>query len=140
MKNYLFASIFIFVLALTSCRTTKATTPAELLTGTTWELASLNGNVVTPEIYSRGLPYITFGDDNKLTGSSGCNSFSAPYNFTDAKGIVVGQVMATKMFCEGIDEKSFLEALDKATTIKAKSDKLILLQGDNEVMAFVPKK
>jgi heat shock protein HslJ len=140
MKSYLFTSIFILALTITSCRTSKATMPVEILTGTTWELTSLNGNNVAPVNYSRGVPYITFGTDNKITGSSGCNSFSGSYNLNDAGGMNVSQVMSTKMYCEGVDEKAFFDTLDKVTTAKAENDKLTFMSGMNEIMVFVPKK
>lgn len=139
MRNTLITSLFILLLTI-SCGTAKSTMPAERLRSTTWELFSLYGNSVSPEIYSRGLPYITFGADNRVTGSSGCNSFSAPYNINDEGGIKAGPIMATKMFCEGIDEKSFFEALDKATSVNVKDDKLVLMDGSNNILVFVPKK
>lgn len=118
----------------------KATMPAELLTGTSWQLSELNGNAVDASAYSRNLPYITFATDNKVTGNSGCNSFGGSYNLNDAGGMNISQVMATKMFCEGVNESDFFNTLDKVTMSKAKKDKLILMNGVDEIMVFVPKK
>ena len=140
MKHYIIFSIFFIALSVVSCKTGKATMPAEILTGTTWELSSLYGKDLTPEIYSRGLPYITFGTDNRITGNSGCNTFGGSYNLNDEGGMNVSQVMATKMYCEGIDEISFFEALDKITVSKARKDKLVLMNGADAIMVFVPKK
>jgi heat shock protein HslJ len=113
--------------------------PAENLVGKTWQLSSINGKAVNAPASGRELPYITFTTDNKAMGNSGCNNFSGSYNLNDEGGLNISQVMATKMFCEGVDEGGFFDALDKVTMSKVEKDKLTLMDGTAEVLVFVSK-
>ena len=107
MKRFTIISIFTVLFALGSCRTSQSNMPAQLLTGTSWQVTELNGVAINPESYKRQAPYITFDGSNRISGSSGCNGFSGSYNLNDEGGMNVSQVAATKMFCEGVDEKGF---------------------------------
>ena len=141
MRNIATTSIiFLFVTVLASCGSTQGTTSAAMLTANTWELSEINGTAVSASNYSRGLPNVTFTTDNKITGNGGCNGFSGSYNLNDEGGMNISQVMATKMFCEGANEGDFFAALDKVTMTKIDKDKLILMNGVDEVLVFIPKK
>jgi heat shock protein HslJ len=139
MRTYAIASLLILFTALMSCGNTKSTMPAENLVGKTWQLSSINGKAVNAPASGRELPYITFTTDNKAMGNSGCNNFSGSYNLNDEGGLNISQVMATKMFCEGVDEGGFFDALDKVTMSKVEKDKLTLMDGTAEVLVFVSK-
>lgn len=138
MKKFVIITALIALAVVSSCKTTKEM-PAEILTTTTWQLSSLNGNSINVGSYSRNLPYLTFTTDNKVKGSSGCNSFSGSYNLNDTGGMNISRVMATKMFCEGVNETAFFDALSKVNMSKTESEKLTLMNGVEEVMVFVPK-
>lgn len=130
----------IALIALTGCRTTQATMPAELLVGTTWELAEINGKPVSVSSSDRPRAFINFSADNTVAGNSGCNTFGGSYNLNDEGGMNISQVMSTKMFCEGIDEQGFFGNLEKVTMSKAQKDRLVLYNGVDKVLVFVPKK
>lgn len=114
--------------------------PAQIITGTSWQVTELNGITIDPNSYQRQAPYITFNTANKISGSSGCNGFSGSYNLNDEGGMNISQIAATKMFCEGVDEKGFFDALNKVTMTKAETEKLTLMNGVDVVMVLVPKK
>lgn len=139
MRTYVIASLLILFTTLMSCGNAKSTMPAEMLVGKTWQLTSMNGKTVSAPASGRGLPHITFTTDNKAMGNSGCNNFSGSYNLNDEGGLNISQVMATKMFCEGVNEGGFFDALDKVTTSKVEKDKLTLMNGTAEILVFVPK-
>jgi len=138
MKKFVILIIVIAISVFTSCSTTKAM-PVEILTTTTWQLAEINGNGINVDSYKRGIPSITFTTDNKVTGNSGCNNFSGSYNLNDVGGMTISRVIATKMFCDGVNESEFFNALDKVTMSKTTKDKLTLMNGVEEVIVFVPK-
>jgi len=114
--------------------------PAELLTASTWQLSEMNGKSIDATGYSRGLPEVSFTTDNKVSGNSGCNGFSGSYNLNDTGGMNISRVMATKMYCDGVNEGDFFAALEKVTMSKAEKDKLTLFTGTDEILVFVPKK
>lgn len=138
MKNIIKSlSAFILIGSLSaSCGTAKDANSEEILTGTTWELSSLNGTKIKASDYNREVPYINFSQDNKVSGNSGCNGFSGTYNLNDKGGINIGQVVATKMFCEGVKENEFMKAIDESDMTKIDTDKLILMKGVDETMVF----
>lgn len=124
---------------LTSCKTSQASIPADILTATTWQLTHIDGKPLEASAYSREIPYINFTTDNKVTGNSGCNGFSGSYNLNDMGGMNISRVAATKMYCEGVKEGEFFEMLERVTMSKARKDKLMLFGGTKEVLTFVPK-
>jgi len=123
-----------------SCSSTKAVSPTEIITGTTWELSSINGKKAEAVNYNKGLPGAIFTTDNKVSGYAGCNQYSGSYNLNDEGGINVSQVISTKMFCEGNGENDYLKALQEADAAEVDKDKLVLLKGVDEILVFVPKK
>lgn len=124
----------------TSCGSAKDANSEEILTGTTWELSAIKGQKVDASKYSRGLPYIAFTKDNKVSGNSGCNGYGGTYNLNDEGGINISQLIATKMFCEGVNENEFFTAIEEVDMTKIDQDKLVLMKGVDEVMTFIPTK
>lgn len=123
-----------------SCSSVKSQQPGMVLTANTWELSSLNGKDATTSEFSRGLPYINFSTDNKITGNGGCNGFSGLYNASEEGDINISKVMSTKMYCEGVSESEFMQALNTVNITKVEADKLTLMEGVKPVMVFIPKK
>lgn len=138
-KLFLVASLFISTLLLSGCGGAKGADATAVLTSGTWQLQSIEGTMLSETGYSRGLPHITFTTDNKVNGNSGCNGFGGSYNLNDEGGINISQVIATKMYCEGVKENEFFKALEEAETAVIKEDKLVLMKGIDEVLVFVPK-
>jgi heat shock protein HslJ len=72
----------------------------------------------------------TFGADGQMTGSSGCNNYSAGYK-TDGNNIAIGPAIVTQMFCEqpeGVmdQEQQYLAALEMASVYTIEGDRLQL--------------
>jgi heat shock protein HslJ len=93
------------------------------LEGTSWQVMSYNNGKggVTSLIIGTEISAI-FGEDNRLTGNSGCNSYFAGYE-TDGDNISIGTAGSTEMAClepEGVmeQEQQYLAALQTAATYK----------------------
>jgi heat shock protein HslJ len=93
------------------------------LEGTSWQVMSYNNGKggVTSLIIGTEISAI-FGEDNRLTGNSGCNSYFAEYE-TDGDNIGIGTAGSTEMAClepEGVmeQEQQYLAALQTAATYK----------------------
>jgi heat shock protein HslJ len=132
-------SAFFMVLLTSGCNSTKSVDSVPV-TGTEWELSSINGSAPVGEEYNNGLPTINFTTDNKVNGNGGCNHYGGTYTLTDKGGLALGEMMSTKMFCPGGGENKYMAALQTVNKATAGADKLTLLQDDKEVLVFVPKK
>ena len=84
---------------------------------------------------------LIFADDARVTGSAGCNSYSASYA-VDADGLRVGLPAATRMFCGDQDglmdqEFRFLFLLEKAADVRRKEETLSLLDDNGEPLLLL---
>jgi heat shock protein HslJ len=110
------------------------------LIGTTWQAISYNngkGGAVSV-ILGTEITAI-FGQDGNLTGSAGCNNYTATYE-TEGTSISVGPAASTRMFCaepEGImdQEAQYLAALETAATYRPEGDRLELRTADGALVA-----
>lgn len=139
-KLMLTLSLLVFTMVIVGCSSTKGNNEKKVITSTVWELFSINGSTINTADYDRGVPDITFGTDGKVNGGNGCNRYGGTYTLEDSGKLLFGQMMSTKMFCPGSGEATFMKALHEANMLKAEDNKLILLNGTNEVLVFVPKK
>lgn len=89
-------------------------------------------------MFSGGLPSLGFTDDGKLTGSTGCNSFSGGYEL-NGTNINLNPGAMTKKACPGNGENQFLDALKNVSNFKVGKDKLTLLDGASELMTLIPQ-
>lgn len=99
--------------------------------GTSWKVTGYNNGkqavvsvIIGTEITAR------FGEDGRVTGTAGCNEYSASYGL-DGESIEIGPAAATRRFCgepEGTmeQESRYLEALQSAATFRIAGDKLEL--------------
>ena len=84
------------------------------LADSAWTLTTINGGGVIPD----APPTITFSTDKRVSGSTGCNQYSALFS-TDGNKITIGALTATEIGCDGersTQEQVFLKGLDGATT------------------------
>ena len=95
----------------------------QALEGTSWQVMSYNNGKggVTSLIIGTEIS-ANFGEDGRLTGNSGCNSYFAEYE-TDGDNISIGTAGSTEMACtepEGVmeQEQQYLVALATAATYK----------------------
>ncbi len=79
-----------------------------------WKLATLYGSTVSAEKGDLKEHHIMLkAEGGRLTGSSGCNSFSGNYVLTGENGIAMTKIIATKAACPTMDSESlFLRALE----------------------------
>jgi heat shock protein HslJ len=81
-----------------------------------------------------------FGEDGKLSGSAGCNTYSATYT-TDRGAITIGQPAATRKACvkpAGVmeQEQAYLDALPHATSYLVEGSRLSLLTSEGTFVAI----
>lgn len=94
--------------------------PSTSLTGSIWYLNSYDDGSGT-FLYPLGGTEITASfSDETMSGSAGCNHYSASYTVED-KSMTIGQIAVTEMFCldpEGVmaQETRFLEGLQQTAS------------------------
>lgn len=98
------------------------------LAGTTWHATGVNtGSAVQGTALTEQLT-AAFGTDSKVTGSGGCNSFTADFT-TQGDSISITGLAATEMGCEAdvmTEEQQYFAALQAATTFEITGDQLTL--------------
>lgn len=115
------------------------------LTGSQWQAIGYNNGkeAVVSVIIGTEITAV-FGEDGNLTGSAGCNNYTASYQ-VNGDAISIGPAATTRMFCadpEGTMEQEglYLSALQMAATYRVESDKLELRTADGALVAnFVAK-
>ncbi len=110
------------------------------LAGTSWVVIGHNngrGGVVSSIISTEMTA--TFGEDGTITGSAGCNSYSAGYE-VEGNNISIGLPLATMMACgepEGImeQEQEYLAALGTAATYQITGDSMEMRTAEGSIVA-----
>ena len=108
-----------------------------VLENTSWQATGINngrGGVVSSATTPRVIAMFT---DGKVTGSTGCNNYSASYEISDSH-ISIGPAMTTRRQCtEPADimalEQEFLQALAAATQYLLTADRLELRDGNGSL-------
>lgn len=101
------------------------------LVDTSWTVTAIDGVPMTAR------PTMSFAQDGTVSGSSGCNQYSAPFR-TDGSAILIGNVASTLMGCDGdrgVQEAMFLTALQAATTWRLAADGNLVIGGAAEILA-----
>jgi heat shock protein HslJ len=115
----------------------KAPAPGVTLENTTWTLVSLDGKpVLAPE--GGEIPSVVFGKDpGRATGSSGCNTFAAPYT-VDGDALTFGLAISTRKACPDMFlETAFLAGLESTATHRIEGHDLVLRDADgHEILRF----
>ena len=112
---------------------TSPPSPDGVLAGTAWIVTSVNGQGTVPA----SPPTMAFGADGKVSGTGGCNQYTASYR-TTGDSITVGDIGSTLMLCEGpggAQETVFLTALRGATSWSISDDGLLHLDGAGQIDA-----
>lgn len=110
------------------------------LTGATWNLLSYNnGNEALVSVIINTEITAVFGEDGALTGSAGCNTYTAGYE-TDGNNITIGPAASTRKFCsepEGImeQESQYLAALPNAAIYQLEGENLDLRDANGSGVA-----
>lgn len=110
-----------------------------LLTGNTWELASLLGKNLDLNQFAAGIPSLNFMEEGKLAGFSGCNNFNGSFAL-EGTDLNLDPGAMTRKACPGSGEQDFMSALSKVSNLKIDKDQLTLLDGTSKLMTLIPKK
>lgn len=104
---------------------------ADRLAGTSWQVSGLNnGRQAVVGVIAGTSLTMSFGADGRLSGSAGCNTYTAPYT-ADGRGVHIGAPATTRKACAlplGVmaQEQAFLAALPTAATQQRDGDRLEL--------------
>jgi putative lipoprotein len=78
-------------------------------------------------------PSATFADGH-MGGSSGCNTYGAPYTL-HGETLRIGDVVSTQMACappRDAVEREYLAALDKVAAVRVEGDELVRLDAGGQ--------
>lgn len=112
----------------------KVAQPAPL-TGTTWKLSFYHdGESALVSTWAGTEITAVFGDDGKVSGSAGCNDYTASYDI-EGNAITIGPAATTRKMCaepEGVmeQESAYLAALQSAAAYQIEGDGLVLTSVD----------
>ena len=109
--------------------------PPPTLEGVTWKVTGFNnGRQAVVSAVTGTTLTLTF-EDGKVRGSSGCNTFRAPYT-SEGNRLTIGPAVTTRMACgaEGVmeQERQFLAALSTAKVWTVESGTLDVHRADGE--------
>jgi heat shock protein HslJ len=141
MKNILLSVLFLSFMACNSSKKAAKESDPSQLDGT-WVLNYISGpRIAFDGLYPNKKPQLIITvEDKRLSGNTGCNSFSGPL-VVDGNKINFDQPFAlTKMFCPGEGETVFLETLKKVNTYSISGENTLnLIMGDIAIMRFTRK-
>ncbi len=101
--------------------------------GRTWTAVALDGSPIQAGVNA---PTLTFAD-GRISGTSGCNQYTAPLTETEPGTITVGPTTGTRRACTGAAagvETRFLKTLAKATDYTFLAGRLVVSGLDGEQM------
>lgn len=110
------------------------------LVGTDWQLTNYwDGQGAFVSVIPGTSVTAVFGTDNLLTGSGGCNSFSADYSLSENNALTIFGVTSTNVACpepEGImsQEQAYFAALSMAASYRVNGNVLELIASDGRVI------
>lgn len=109
------------------------------IAGTSWQVTGYNnGRQAVVGVIDGTRLTMAFGGDGRLTGSAGCNRYTASFT-SEGAGIRIGAPVATRMACEQpagrmAQEAAFLAALPTAATQRREGDRLELRSADGALV------
>ncbi len=139
MKKVFLPFLYIGLVFLISCSSSKVQNNTGSLSANHWDLVSISGKLLDANATKTGIPYMLFSADNGFTGNTGCNTFTGSYKLENGK-LTLDPGAITKMFCADVPETEFLSALRQTTGYKITGSELLLLNGTTELMKLIPKK
>ena len=124
----------------TTAQTNSSSTSAKSLTGV-WELDHVPNPTggTFEQLYMTRKPSITFDEKTgTYNGYSGCNTLSGKMELKKSAISFKGEMMMTKMACQGDGEKIFINNLKKINhySISKDGQQLTFIQGDMALMHF----
>jgi len=105
-------------------------TDQRVLSGTEWRLVSIGPSGGEANLVPGTTVTLKFGEDNRASGSTGCNSYSGSYGAV-GDTISFQRLISTKRACldqrANQQEQRFLAALEAATKFRLSSNRLTIL-------------
>jgi heat shock protein HslJ len=111
------------------------------LAGDEWSCTGYNnGEQAVVSVLEGTSITLGFTEDGTAKGSSGCNTYSAPYETGGGAQMTFGQATVTEIACpepEGVMEQEarYLEALSTVATYELRGDQLTLRRDDGAIAA-----
>ena len=116
-----------------------ATPSSASLTGT-WSLKNIAG-VEASSKFGESIPSLVFDfANNRLSGNSGCNNFTASFTLVDGGKLATGAIMGTKMACPNLEgEAEFLQALSDTTLLTLPNENVLQIAKNGTVLLELEK-
>lgn len=130
--------VFLFILSIvlfTSCGNTADTVSDEMLDGQ-YTLTGIQGTNFTSDDIT-----ISFNPiGNLITGTTGCNRFSANYH-QDGQDLTFTTPISTRKHCEGKmrTESRILSSIEKITKVRQNGNEFIFLSEENQPLITLTK-
>lgn len=103
-----------------------------------WKLKTLDGEKVEMvENQSKEISFTLKNEENRVTGFSGCNTFSGVYSLLEKNEISFSQMASTMRACPDVDldETKVLMVFERTNSYKVGDDKLSLKDEDGKTLA-----
>ena len=95
-----------------------------------WRLTELLGEPVTTPEGAKEAHIILKKEDSRVTGTSGCNTFSGSYTLKPFNRITFSRSISTMMMCPNMEtETKLYKVLETADSYTIKDDVLVLIRG-----------
>ena len=102
----------------------------------TWILQNLGGKTADNSNFPNGLPWMTLDvGAASMTGNNGCNSMTGGIHASGNK-IIFTNIASTRMYCDGVDDQKFTDALLKANDWAIEGDRLFIEYGEVVLAVF----
>jgi len=111
---------------------------AQSLVGPTWELTGYNnGRNGVQSVLAGTTSTAVFGEDGRITGSAGCNTYMGPYQSAD-QSLTIGPLATTRLACAQPvmdQETAYLAALQRGSRYEFESGQLVLRDASGAIQA-----
>lgn len=95
------------------------------------------GKIKAADLYPYKKPFIKIDINQPVfSGNSACNAINGQLLIFQ-NTMKFNHITSTKMFCDGVNEKVFTDALEKVTHYKLEGTRLVLLQKEKKIMELV---
>lgn len=102
-----------------------------------WALKEIQGTMVDTSSFPLGVPTLEiFIADQRIGGFGGCNNYFASIDTVNSSEFKLGAIAATKKYCMGVQENTYLDALGKSTHYKIEKLHLFLYENDRLMLTF----
>ena len=121
----------------------ELTAQSKSLAGTPWEVTGFNnGRQAVVSVLANFKLTMEFSKDGKVSGSAGCNTYTASYTF-DGPRLVIDQVAVTRKMCPNVElmeqEQQFLKALATVATASFEGNQLEMRTADGALAVTLTK-